>query len=236
MNDLESILLNSFPKSIEKDVLVVINSFAFEEMGSSITFSVYINNEKITIPYRVYNRVKREAWLQQFEAIRAEGKRSNSPYPHNEVFDRNNSTKLTPIQQAIYYCILTRHSSGYVREDSIRNLFKGDCNHSWVAPFIIRLLGEYVVEIVEIIKENIGVIDKRLYLDFISDNKVFFNTTQSRVMSYWNEYYRKKHSGSNFLWEEYVGNEILRYLGFETQVNSKKYLRLKKYLEKKEAI
>ena len=74
-------------------------------------------------------------------------------------------------------------------------------------PYLIRLTGEYVIEILQVIKDNLGNIDKGITKDFIAENARFYNTIKSRVVSYWDCYYRIKHPTKT----NYVGFEIIEY-------------------------
>lgn len=40
-------------------------------------------------------------------------------------------------------------------------------NDDWMIPYVIKLLGEYVIEILNVIYQNLENIDVRLYKEFI---------------------------------------------------------------------
>jgi hypothetical protein len=44
-------------------------------------------------------------------------------------------------------CIGSKHWDGYIREECVRGL--AAVGRPWVVPFVVQLIGEYVVEIVE---------------------------------------------------------------------------------------
>ena len=79
---------------------------------------------------------------------------------------------------------------------------------SWSPPFVIQLVGEYVVEILEAIHNNLSSLDSTVYAAFLKENISFWDTTKQRVMSYWDCYYRRtwKHL------EDYVGFRIIEHL------------------------
>ena len=79
---------------------------------------------------------------------------------------------------------------------------------SWIPPFVIQLVGEYVVEILEAIHNNLSSLDSTVYAAFLNDNISFWETTKQRVVSYWDCYYRRtwKHR------EDYVGFRIIEHL------------------------
>ncbi len=67
-----------------------------------------------------------------------------------------------------------------------------DKNEDWVAPFKLQLLGEYIFEILEVLDKHIN--DKSIasYMKIVSENPKYWQQTESRMISYWNEYYRWK--------------------------------------------
>ena len=100
-------------------------------------------------------------------------------------------------------CLLTRHHSGFVRERYLPSLLS--CDHPWVTPFVVSLVGEYVIEIIRLIRDDIHRLDPTIYRDFLMRNPAFHKMTKERVMSYWNCY----HSGESK--EDYAGFQILEF-------------------------
>jgi len=96
--------------------------------------------------------------------------------------------KLTSVQKLVVDCILTRHHDGFVRQSYLARIVRS--NHPWIPPFVIQLLGEYVVEILRDIEMNLGNLDTALYAHFLRDNQDFLALTDHRVNSYWDCYYR----------------------------------------------
>ncbi len=88
-------------------------------------------------------------------------------------------------------CLGTRHFDGFTRERCLRMLIR--CEEPWVVPFVVQLLGEYVLEIVQVIDANLESLNAQLYGDFIRANSRYFGTQERRVVSYWNEYYRGRY-------------------------------------------
>jgi hypothetical protein len=66
----------------------------------------------------------------------------------------------------------------------------------WVVPFVVHLAGEYVLQIVNAIRDGLpeladpGSAQARLYGEFIIRNPQFFARTERRMVSYWSCYYR----------------------------------------------
>lgn len=85
-------------------------------------------------------------------------------------------------------CLGTRHWDGFVREECIRELIGVD--RPWMVPFAVHLIGEYVVEIVQVIAATLGQLNKVAYGEFVRENPRFIATIRRRVTSYWSCYYR----------------------------------------------
>jgi len=68
------------------------------------------------------------------------------------------------------------------------------------------LIGEYVVEILQLIEQNLPDLDRLTFRQFAEENPQFLATTRRRVASYWDCYYR--HIPKN----DYVGFRLLNYL------------------------
>jgi hypothetical protein len=115
-----------------------------------------------------------------------------------------NPTLLNNLQLELLNCLLTGHYNGYVREENLRKILGK--NHHWVPPFIVQLVGEYVIEILSAIRDGLPDLDHELYVAFLRSNPEFFNLTKQRVASYRNCYYF--HVDKN----KYVGCEIVRFL------------------------
>ncbi|RZI61580.1 MAG: hypothetical protein EOP37_07540 [Rubrivivax sp.] len=89
-------------------------------------------------------------------------------------------------------CFGTRHHDGHIREACLRRL--GAMDTPWAIPFWIQLLGEYVVEIAEVVVEAVASADPTELADFVTGNPGFMATTRRRVISYWDCYHRDRWS------------------------------------------
>ncbi len=114
-------------------------------------------------------------------------------------------SSLTPIQRLILSALYSRHHDGFVRERHVRQLL--DVDHVWIPPFVVLLLGEYVVQIGQVIAERVSGLPRQTYIDFARVNPDFMRLTRSRVVSYWWEYY------SSVPLREYPGYRSLQDLG-----------------------
>jgi hypothetical protein len=111
--------------------------------------------------------------------------------------------RLTDLEMNLADCLLTRHHNGFVRQPHLGRIIH--LRHSWVPPFVVQLLGEYVIEIIELINDNLSAIDDPLYRNFIIENRDFLAQTSQRVSSYRDRYYPDRRR------EDYVGFKVLRY-------------------------
>ena len=96
--------------------------------------------------------------------------------------------RSTDETRALALCLGTRHCDGYVREEYLREIVAMD--RPWVVPFIVQLIGEYVIEIVEVIASAISVVDAGRFSKFALENPEFMATTRRRATSYWDCYHR----------------------------------------------
>jgi hypothetical protein len=110
---------------------------------------------------------------------------------------------LTDPQKEFGDCLLTRHTDGFVRERHLARILNS--KNGWVPPFVVQLVGEYVIEILRLIQQNVKNLDSALYAGFLRANPEFIETIERRVASYWNCYYRDQKR------EEYVGFQLTKF-------------------------
>ena len=113
----------------------------------------------------------------------------------------------------------TRSTDGYRRQRAIGDLLQNP--QSWTAPFVVSLIGGYVIEILDDISAALTPELEQSLGKFIGANKPLWETTKSRVTSYWDAYYRRRQSGGCglvFSREAYVGFKIVDRL--ETAASS----------------
>lgn len=141
-------------------------------------------------------------------AINLDGQTINIPYRiyYNEPVQQN----LTDTETFLLDCIFTRHHNGYVREKKVRRIVTAD--NYLATPFVAQLLGEYVVEILQVVKDNLSLTQLDNLIKLKKDNPKFFKMTEKRVQSYWDCYYKwttKK--------VDYVGFQILKAMKDRTK-------------------
>jgi hypothetical protein len=110
---------------------------------------------------------------------------------------------LTQTQRDLLACLLTRHHSGFVRAEYLATIIGRD--EEWVPPFVVQLVGEYVIEIIRLIKDNLHHLNPGIYRQFLIRNPAFYRTTRKRVSSYWDCYYRGERRN------EYAGFQVLEF-------------------------
>lgn len=103
---------------------------------------------------------------------------------------------LDPDAQLVWLAWFTRSNDGELRQSAVRGLFEQP--QTWVVPFIIQLLGEYVVEIATDIAAFVDttvVSDPawtKVFRTFCAQNPGFLELSRARASSYWSEYYRNE--------------------------------------------
>ncbi|WP_267381306.1 hypothetical protein [Sphingomonas sp. GC_Shp_6] len=107
----------------------------------------------------------------------------------------------------------TRSNDGFERQRAARDLLAD--LQPWGAPFIVALIGEYVVEILDDILAALTPDLARTLGAFVIGNQAYWNTTKRRVTSYWNVYYRARwlnEHGRAERRDEFVGFRLLQQL------------------------
>lgn len=108
-------------------------------------------------------------------------------------------------QRQLAQCIRTRSTDGFVRQEALKDVLP--INAPWSVPFVVALIGEYVVEIIDDIYAALPQFNLDVVAQFIRDNPSFYLLTRQRVASYWDCYYRWQ-----FQRNDYVGFKLLREL------------------------
>lgn len=92
------------------------------------------------------------------------------------------------MRREILDCLFTRHHDGFVRQAHLQKIISS--RNPWIPCFVVPLVGEYVVEILQLIYDNIDRLDRTIYATFLRTNPDFLNLIEQRVISYWDCYYR----------------------------------------------
>lgn len=99
--------------------------------------------------------------------------------------------------ETVRACLYSRHHNGHVRQAALPTLLRSEA--WWAIPFVVQLLGEYVIEICDdIAAYTAGELPQHPafeaeFQSFCADNPAFIALTEARARSYWAEYYRREH-------------------------------------------
>jgi hypothetical protein len=109
-------------------------------------------------------------------------------------------------EQAISACIYSRHHSGWIRQQALRDML--EVRGQWVVPYVLQLLSEYVIEIALEIADHPSWFTEADTLAFAHHNPVFLSRAKQRATSYWNCYFRNRY----FRLEDYPPAKVLHQL------------------------
>lgn len=153
-----------FPAALQPTALALLGQISSPRLTTTQQgFQVNIRGELLSAPARLYG----------------------SP---NDL--RDSIEKASGDSRTLALCLGTRHSDGHVREECARRLIPTD--RPWAAPFLVQLLGEYVIEIVEVIAEAVQQGTIQNLTDFARENPTFMAITRQRATSYWDCYFRSR--------------------------------------------
>lgn len=184
LSDSTNSLITAFPAELASDAEAVLTVMPDSRLQPHASFSVTVEGQQIVIPERLYN---------------------DEP-PTNAV------ASLSPRQRQLLHCLYSRHCDGVVRQRHLEKVVGS--TDPWVVPFVVQLVGEYVLEILVVICDELrdlatpGTVGHLAYGQFIVDNPAFFARTQRRVVSYWSCYSR----GSYASFRGYPGCTLLDLL------------------------
>ncbi len=174
-------LFLTFPKDLHNDVATVMEVLRDRRDGSNFFYKgeciVHYKQEDLVIPSRFYAQ---------------------------KVSD-DKIAKLSVIQKIILYCVFTRSYNGYIRQEYVEKLLQLEDIPVWVYPYIVKLGGEYIIEILHSINENFELVDFDKFQEFIDENKGFVHLEYCHMVSYWDCNYR--HNGFPKL-KGFIGYEL----------------------------
>lgn len=196
-NILKNQMKKAFPNRFENDIECLFNELEFQADHFHSHVEEYcVNEELISIPCRIYIDF--------------------------EIFDMES---LSCLQKRIVLCYFTRHHNGYTREKCLKRILESGTISDFELPYLILLCGEYVLQITTEAFNGIRMVTDNDIIQFISKNYNQIQRLEARMISYWNEYYRRSVDGITFnrdylKWENYIGHNILSYLklkGYKTK-------------------
>ncbi len=176
-------LVKAFPKHLAADVEVVCNALRItdEERGGvwyhdHTTRWQLSSGEKIRIPYRIY-------------------------IGDDLIFPN----QMTAQQKLIYHCVCSRNHNGYIRQKHIEALLDSD-PPEWAKPYVIKICDEYVIEILEVVYLKLKDKNCEEYKILCDMNIDYIKLGHSRMISYWNEFYR----WDCYRYQEYIGKKLYK--------------------------
>ena len=107
--------------------------------------------------------------------------------------------RRSAVQRLIAGCVHSRNSDGYVRQAACARILPSA--EPWVVPYVIQLLGEYVVEISRLILDGLSAqssFEWPAYGEFVAANDEYMALTEQRAISYWSCYYRHDYSRAEY--------------------------------------
>ena len=131
-------------------------------------------------------------------------------FPYRLYFvdaDEEKIEALTDRQKKILYCLYTRNSDGYLREKYAKKLLDAGLEE-WCLPFIVSLCDDYVVDIVEAVYSVLRERNNDDIRAFCKHNENSVRKSYSRMISYWNEYYRR--TDKHWKLNDYVGRKLFK--------------------------
>ena len=158
--------LRAFPRALASHVTAAASVMPATSHEPRGEFAVWVDIQELVLPRRIYPAEP----------------------------DPDTATKLAPRAQLVLRCLYTRHHDGIVRQRNPEQVVTA--LDAWVVPYVVQLIGEYVVEIIKVIAAALpqlavpGSPQRVLYGRFAADNPAFIDLTAARVASYWNAYYR----------------------------------------------
>lgn len=179
-------LVRAFPDDLNRDTWHVLDvipddpNLKYNRHNYSNFEELRLSDETLYIPYRIYYDVPNDSEL----------------------------SSLTDRQRTILYTLYTRHHDGYVRERNLKKAIDMARVDAWITPYLMLMVGEYVEEIVQVIYDHRSLLNADFVKTFVGENQRFYQTVQSRVVSYWDCYYRRKYP----MKDQYVGFQVLDYL------------------------
>ena len=124
--------------------------------------------------------------------------------PQRVYFGEYNAQSLTLVQEQMLNCLYLCHCNGHLREHYLRELLI--VKENFTLPFIAKLLGDYVIEIVKVLQSELPNDTRDKLRDFFHANPLYQKRIESRIASYWDLFYRNTYP--NF--KKYIGYQLFQ--------------------------
>jgi hypothetical protein len=165
---LGEVIADAFPRSLSGDVASVASIIPPATLDPASEFTVRVAGERLVIPYRFYND---EPLVDEIASLSAR-------------------------QQLLLHTFFIRHHNGYVRQKHLRQAIRSV--EAWTPPYVVSVVGEYVVEIIQTVAEGLDQLEDPLspqsaiYGRYVAGNRAAIDLIEARAASYWNVYYRTR--------------------------------------------
>jgi len=192
----KSLIRAAFPERLRGEASVALGSagIAAHDPFVDLSHQVLVDGELVAIPYRVY-------------------------FPPASIADIGG---LTALQQAIFASFMTRHYDGHQREYWTKILTASPS--SWTAPYLAALLGDYVIQVLEAIRESLTDEWAPIMGRYAVENQVSLRALNHRILNYWTIYYRYFSPNIRDL-TEYPGYLVAEQLGLWDRRTAPKLIR-----------
>lgn len=192
----KSLICGAFPEHLRDDASVALDGagIAPHEPFVDPSCLAEVDGVSVAIPYRVY-------------------------FPPASIDD---IVSLTNLQQAIFASFMTRHHDGHQREYWAKVLC-GSAT-SWNAPFLAALLGDYVIQVLDVVGENLTDEWNPIMVQYATENQISLRALNHRILTYWTIYYRYYNSNIRIL-TDYPGYRVANQLGLWDRRTAPKLLK-----------
>jgi hypothetical protein len=124
--------------------------------------------------------------------------------PQRVYFGEYNTQSLTLVQEQMLNCLYLCHCNGHLREHYLRELLI--VKEDFTLPFIAKLFGDYVIEIVRVLQSELPNDTRDKLRDFFRANPLYQKRVESRIASYWDLFYTNTYP--NF--KKYIGYQLFQ--------------------------
>lgn len=142
-----------------------------------------------------------------FKIIGAEAVCLNGEFlelPQRVYFGEFNTKNLTFVQEQMLNCLYLCHHNGHLREYYLRKVL--EVKEDFALPFIAKLFGDYVIEILEVLHHKLPNDTRDKLRDFFRANPLYQKRIESRIASYWDLFYRNAQSD----FKKYIGYQLFQ--------------------------
>ena len=124
--------------------------------------------------------------------------------PQRVYFGEYNTQSLTLVQEQMLNCLYLCHCNGHLREYYLRKVL--EVKEDFALPFIAKLFGDYVIEILEVLHNELPNDTRDKLRDFFRANPLYKRRIQSRIASYWDCFYKNAYPDL----KKYVGYQLFQ--------------------------